>query len=458
MTRHILAVMPAAVPSSWKKWCGMAYDVEPYNHQTTITEWLESRGGRGMVTADMGTGKTLIGLMASGSWGSEFVPLDLTRGTTRKRAEMLKQRVKFAADNQAIVCMVNYEAVWRGELAAAVQGIQWGAIILDESHRAKSPNSKISKWLHRLTRSQPQARRILLTGTPMPQSLLDIYGQSRIVDEELFGTSYVRFRNRYANCHPMFASKVLAWKNQDEFAQKLDGISYRVEADEVLDLPETMHERIEVEMTPAARKAYTSLSEELTAEIGQGTVTISNALNKLLRLQQLTSGFAHVDDLGTVPVDGTPVKRLALEDRLGDLAATEPVVVFCRFRNDLAEVQAAAKSLGREYAEVSGSRKDLERWQAGDAVILGVQIQSGGLGIDCSRAAYAFYYSLGFSLGDYQQSLARLHRPGQTRCVRYYHLVCKDSVDEQVYAALRSRQNVIEAVLARLTNRMEVTA
>jgi len=87
-----------------------------------------------------------------------------------------------------------------------------------------------------------------------------------------------------------------------------------------------------------------------------------------------------------------------------------------------------------------------------------VQIQSGGLGIDCSRAAYAFYYSIGFSLGDYQQSLARLHRPGQTRCVRYYHLVCKDSVDEQVYAALRSRQNVIEAVLARLTNRMEVTA
>ena len=48
MTRHILAVMPAAVPSSWKKWCGMAYDVEPYNHQTTITEWLESRGGRGL--------------------------------------------------------------------------------------------------------------------------------------------------------------------------------------------------------------------------------------------------------------------------------------------------------------------------------------------------------------------------------------------------------------------------
>jgi len=455
---HLLVVMPPAVESSWRKWCGMAYNVEPYAHQRQITEWLESRGGKGLVTADMGTGKTLIGLMASGSWGKEFLPLGLTRGTTKKRAEKLRQQVQAVSGDRSLVCMVNYEAVWRGELAEAITKTQWQAIILDESHRAKSPNSKTSKWLHRLAKAQPHARRILLTGTPMPQSPLDLYGQARILDDEVFGTSFARFRARYANVHPMFASKVLSYKNQEEFGEKLDSISYRVEADDVLDLPETMHERIEIEMSPAMRKVYTGIAEELTAEIEQGTITVSNALNKLLRLQQVTSGFAHLTEGGTVPIDGTPAKRLALEDRLGDLPATEPVVVFCRFRNDLAEVQAAAKSLGREYAEVSGSRKDLERWQAGDAVILGVQIQSGGLGIDCSRAAYAFYYSIGFSLGDYQQSLARLHRPGQTRCVRYYHLVCKDSVDEQVYAALQNRQNVIEAVMARLTNRTEVAA
>jgi SNF2 family DNA or RNA helicase len=101
--------------------------------------------------------------------------------------------------------------------------------------------------------------------------------------------------------------------------------------------------------------------------------------------------------------------------------------------------------------------KELERWQAGDATILGVQIQSGGLGIDCTRAAYAFYYSLGFSLGDYEQSLARLRRPGQTRCVRYYHLVAKHTVDEQVYAALRDRRVVVDAVMERLTKREVVT-
>jgi SNF2 family DNA or RNA helicase len=117
-----------------------------------------------------------------------------------------------------------------------------------------------------------------------------------------------------------------------------------------------------------------------------------------------------------------------------------------------------ARELGREYAEVSGERKDLERWQRGDATILGVQIQSGGVGIDCSRACYAFYYSLTFSLGDYEQSLARLRRPGQTRCVRYYHLVATGTVDEQVYAALRARRNVIEAVLQNLSPRGEPVA
>jgi SNF2 family DNA or RNA helicase len=149
---------------------------------------------------------------------------------------------------------------------------------------------------------------------------------------------------------------------------------------------------------------------------------------------------------------------MVLADRLEDLPVTEPVVVFCRFRSDLEDVAAVARELGREYAEVSGERKDLERWQRGDAVILGVQMQSGGVGIDCSRAAYAFYYSLGFSLGDYEQSLARLRRPGQTRCVRYYHLVCEGTVDAQVYAALRERRHVVEAVLQRLTPRRESVA
>jgi SNF2 family DNA or RNA helicase len=122
-------------------------------------------------------------------------------------------------------------------------------------------------------------------------------------------------------------------------------------------------------------------------------------------------------------------------------------VVFCRFRHDLGAVERVAGFLGRLYSEVSGSRDDLNEWKEGRSVILGVQIQAGGEGIDLTRAALAVYYSVGHSLSDYLQSRARLVRPGQTRPVRFYHLSARGTVDQRVYRALRDREDVIQSLL-----------
>jgi len=143
-------------------------------------------------------------------------------------------------------------------------------------------------------------------------------------------------------------------------------------------------------------------------------------------------------------------KEEALEELLDDLRG-EPVVVFCRFQHDLDIVHEVCKRLGLSSGELSGRRDEWEAFQFEKKFdVLAVQIQTGGVGINLTRAAYAVYYSIGFSLGDYSQSLARIHRPGQTRPVTYYHLVARGTVDEHVYNALSSRQELIEAVLARL--------
>jgi SNF2 family DNA or RNA helicase len=456
---HVLVCCPQAVASAWGKVvAGVANGAfTPWQHQLLAATWLGERAA-GMLAMDMGTGKTFTALLALLTKEMPLVFLDLSRGTGKSRAERLQKALATASGKRLIVC-VNYESVWRSQLAPTIESIQWSAIVLDESHRIKSPGGTASRYLARLAAKQAHAKRVCLTGTPMPHSPLDLYGQCRFLDSSLFGTSFTRMRNRYAECDPRFPSKVRKWRNQEELTTKLDSISWRVTADEVLDLPDAIHETIPVQLSPAVLRFYSRLEAEMTAEIGAGTVTAANALTKLLRLAQATGGYARIDGTeGSVPIDGTPSKRMALQDRLEDLPATEPVVVFCRFRTDLEDVAAVARELGREYAEVSGERKDLERWQDGDAVILGVQMQSGGVGIDCSRAAYAFYYSLGYSLGDYEQSLARLRRPGQTRCVRYYHLVCEGTVDEQVYAALRERRDVVDAVLTRLSPRQEQVA
>lgn len=449
---HILVVCPQAVAPAWGKVVGAANTMDPWAHQTAAADWLRPRKA-GMLGMDMGTGKTLTCLLALDAMRLPLAFVNLSSGTTKSRAEKLKHALA-SANGKCLVVVVNYESVWRSQLAPTIEAVKWAAIVLDESHRIKSPSGTASKYLAKFAAKQPQAKRVCLTGTPMPHSPLDLYGQFRFLDPEIFGTSFASMRAKYANCHPQFPGMVLSWKRQDELTGKLDANCWRVTADDVLDLPEAIHETIEVELTPKTKRFYDGLEADMTAELEAGTVTVSNALTKILRMQQATSGYARIDDTPeTVAIDGTPAKRMALQDRLEDLASTEPVVVFCRFRCDLEDVAAAARALGREYAEVSGERKELERWQRGDAAILGVQIQSGGLGIDCTRAAYAFYYSLTHSLGDYDQSLARLRRPGQSRCVRYYHLVCKETIDEEIYAALRARRDVIESVMDKLSSR-----
>lgn len=456
----VLIVCPQAVGAAWAKQIALWQQggFKPWDHQVKAALWASVRRAS-MMAMDMGTGKTLTALLALDyAFGLErLMPLVLVEGSTKSRAAEMQQAMMRDPTARAMV-VVNYDSVWRGELGKAVAKHKWSAIILDESHRAKSPGGKASRWLASLARANPNARLMCLTGTPMPHSPLDLYGQFRFLDPAVFGTSFARYRARYAETDFKFPSKVKKWIRQDELTAKLNQHAWRIAADDVLSLPEAIHETIDVTLSPKCRKFYKELERDMVAALEQGTVTTSNALTRLLRLQQATSGYAAIDEAdSTSPmlIDGSPSKRLALTDWMQDLPIAEPVVVFCRFRCDLQEVGAVARELGRQYAELSGARNELAAWQAGNADVLGVQLQSGGVGIDLTRAAYCVYYSMGYSLGDYEQSLARLRRPGQTRCCRYYHLVCKDTVDEQVYAALKQRRSVVDSVLQGLTERVQ---
>jgi len=449
--------------------------VKPWGHQVSMIEWYASRQS-GMFAADMGVGKSGAAILAVAdakvvlyccppavgpAWVKQhrmFDPgrfvLNLTRHSTAKRGQLLTEAL---ARGGKLAVVVNYEAVWRKGLAEGITKVQWDAIVLDESHRIKAAMGKASRWLYELSRKHPKARRLCLTGTPMPHSPLDLFGQFRFLDPTVFGTSIVRMRSRYADTDPVFQSKVRSWRNMEELTAKLDRNAWRAAADEVLDLPDAIHETIEVKLSPKIMRAYRDLEENCVALLDRGEVVAANTLTKLLRLGQLTGGYLPASDAigGSQLVDGTPSKASALEEWMEDLPVNEPVVVFCRFAADIQEVHAAARRLGRTSSEVSGNENTLERWQGGDTTVLAVQIASGGVGIDLTRACYAVYYSMSWSLGDYEQSLARLRRPGQTRCCRYYHLVAKGTVDQDVYAALRERKNVVQAVVDRLTKRVD---
>ena len=104
-------------------------------------------------------------------------------------------------------------------------------------------------------------------------------------------------------------------------------------------------------------------------------------------------------------------------------------------------------------SSLNGYTKELANWQRGETTVILVQIQAGNAGIDLTRAAICVYYSLDWSLGNYEQSLGRIHRPGQERSVAYYHLLALDTVDNDLYNALEDKQEAVGFVTERLKER-----
>lgn len=372
------------------------------------------------------------------------IVLDLAQGSVQRRARELENYIGLP-NLPPLIVVVNYDAFWRDPLRSAILRARFALVVYDESHRLKMPGGRASLFAAYLRDRIPY--RLALTGTPMPHSPLDIYAQYRALDVSVFGRSFAAFRARYAVMGGYEGRQVVGFRNLGELAQKVGLLAYRVEP-ERLDKPPATDAARYCYLEPQAARIYNQLEEDLVAEVEAGTITAANALVKLLRLQQITSGVVRTED-GQETVVST-AKREALQEALDDLLPEEPVVVFCRFRSDLDTVHQVARALGRESLEMSGRRNELAAWQQGQAPILAVQMQAGALGVSMVRARYAIFYSLGYSLGDYQQARARLVRPGQGRPVTFVHLLARGTVDERVMQAIHAKADVVEFVLKQL--------
>jgi hypothetical protein len=459
-------------------------------HQTEGVAFALSRP-HAYLNWGMGSGKTRAGVMIAmesrvvmvvcpqsvgPSWVRHFAELDPDREIVEAFAGGGDRRAAAIAaagrGHRRLAIIVNYDSVWRPAIARAIETKLIECLICDEAQRLKTPGAKASRYLHRLaTKKFPGARRLCLSGTPLPNSPLDAYGQWRFLDETVFGTSFAAFRSRYAIPHPKFPQGTIGYRNEDELAAKMAECSHTVSTDAVLSLPPEQHVTVEVQLSAAEVRFYVAMATQFVAEIESGgLVTAANAMVKLLRLQQACSGHTAIrhDDgrvekflLDDSDKSGRTSKGRALADWLADVPDREPVVVFSKFREDLEQTRIAAKAAGRACFMLAGGVNELDQWQlATGGEVLAVQLQSGGVGIDLSRASIAAYMSIGHSLGEYEQSLARTRRYGQKgdRCL-FYHFVAafplsfrhgsraaNKTADALVYAALTRKEQVIDSV------------
>jgi len=322
-------------------------------------------------------------------------------------------------------------------------------LLVHNCHRLKSPSGKLSRFMGKLALRAP--RRLGLTGTPIPHSPLDVWGQFRFLDRSVYDDIYHSFATRYGIFGGFERRAVVGWRDMDDFERRMASITFHAGAEE-LDLPPQLDEALFCDLTPSGMRLYRQLETEMIALLGtlpDEVLTVPNAMVLLLRLQQLTGGSLK-DDVGRERVVDTAKERL-LEEWLLDLPPAEPVVVFCKFHPDIDAVRRVCQKIERPYAEISGrDHNGIRQWAEQRNGVLMAQIQTASEGQDFTRARYAAYYSMGFSLKDYVQSRARLHRPGQTRPVAYYHLLARGTVDEIVLRAVENRWEFAETVLKEL--------
>jgi SNF2 family DNA or RNA helicase len=386
---------------------------------------------------------------------ARFRLLAKENGSIASQSEEIKKFISTYENYGGVAVVLNYERFWRAPLGPSynernrmvdiglLSKIQWDLLIADEAHRIKAPNGQAAWGMARLAQRVP--RRLFLSGTPMPHSPLDIYSQFRALAPEVFGRKYTAFKMNYCIMGGFENRQVVAFKNLEDLHNKFYSIAHRVTIEEAVDLPEFNDVNIDVDLSPKAKKIYSQLEREFIAECENGEITADNSLTKLLRLAQIAGGNLKLDSGREEIIDSGKIDTAA--EIIQDLPPDEPVVVFARFRSEIERMKQAVTGLGRKPGEITGSQNDLKKWGAGEIDTVVVQIQACGEGIDLTRSRYCIYLSKGYSLGQVMQSRARVHRPGQSRKVTYYHINAKGTVDVLIERAIKTKQKITNDVL-----------
>ena len=385
-------------------------------------------------------------LSITGVWLDEFnkyagFPFSLVvlAGTLPKKRKQLTELEEIGLQ----VVVVNYESAWRME--KDLLAYHADMIICDEGHKLKEGRTAQSKGMHRL--GDRAAYRLLLTGTVITNREIDVFSQYRFAAPEVFGRSFYSFRCKYFymggyGSHTPFFRTTMT----DEFLQRLHSIAFRVRKEECLDLPDITEEIRMVDLEPDAAKLYAQIEEESYAEMQDSEVTAANVLTRILRLSQITGGFLKDDDGNITQV--SHAKLEALSDIIDSaMEEDEKLVIMGRFVAELDAIEQMLETKKIGYAVVRGGVNDRAEQVASfqsdpDCKVFVGQLQAAGMGITLTAASTMVFYSVDYSMANFDQAKSRTHRMGQKNNCLYIYLTARNSIDNKVLKALREKQDL----------------
>jgi len=426
----------------------MKFDPQP--HQLLMRDFLLNHERAGLF-ASMGLRKTsstlaaMQDLMADGACRRALVvaPLRVSKLTWPNE---IKKWDQFRGMERNIQ-FINYESLHK---ISDLRGID--LVVFDELTKAKNPSSKRINSLRPLLR--PDILRWGLTGTPRPNSLLELFAQMRLLDDGLrLGRSYSMFQQAWFTSDYMGYNWTPREGAEETIYEKIRDLTITLRAEDYSDVADTVVEDIEVALPDSAKAIYNELEKELLAYVEKREVVAVNAAVLVNKLLQVSGGAIYDAERSVLPIHDGKIKALQVcLKKLGN----ERAIVFCNFIHERDRICAAVP----DAVDASKFDGDIEdAWNSGRIRWLVADPRSMGHGLNLQMGGRnVVWFSPTHSRELYDQANARVARSGQLLVPQVFRLICTGTIDDAVIETLRERGEAQGEMLSILSNYKQLKA
>ena len=394
--------------------------------------------------------------VAEGTWSREADKWDHTKmlrvspvlGSQAKRIKALNTPADIYIINRENVCWIvdYYKNDWPFDM-----------VVVDESSSFKSHKAKRFKSLSSV--SGHIERMVLLTGTPSPNSLADLWSQVYLLDGgQRLEKRYTHFREKYFDPGQRNGYVVFNYNakpgSENAILSQISDICISMKASDYLQLPDVVDHEIPVVLDSKAAKAYYELEKQMVLQLPEDDEEISVASAAALsnKLLQLANGAVYDDDHNYYEVHNCKIDAFL---ELIESLQGKPALVFYNFQHDKARILKALEKSKLRVRELK-TAADEDAWNNHEVDILLAHPASSAYGLNLQEGGnHVVWFGLTWNYEQYTQANARLHRQGQTEKVIIHHLICSGTRDEDVMQALKRKEDVQEWVMQSLKARIK---
>ena len=445
---------------------------EPHEYQRYATEFILDHPVAA-VLLEMGLGKSVITLtalfelclerflirkvlviaplrVARDTWPAEINKWDHLSSLTYSVAVGSEAERREAFSRKADIYIINRENI---DWLVTKSGIpfDFDMIVIDELSSFKSHQAKRFKSLLKV---RPKVKRIIgLTGTPSPNSLLDLWAEFRILDlGQRLGRYITHYRNAFfrpdkRNGEIIYSYKALPGA-EEQIYERISDITISMKSCDYLQLPECVMNEVPVYMDEKEMGIYDKLRDEMVAQIKGKEIDAVNAAALSGKLLQMANGAVYDEDKNSLRIHDRKLE--ALEDLLEGMCG-RPVLIAYWYQHDAERIKE------RFTVREIKTSKDIEDWNAGKIPAAIIHPMSSGHGLNLQAGGSTLiWFGLTWSLELYQQTNARLHRQGQKETVVIHHIIAKGTIDENVMKALRNKEKTQDALINAVKANLEV--